>query len=140
MPTAQPRALDAPDRIPALLADAFSAYQDRPGPRAREQLSLELRSEIRRLPPKVQAQMDSITPRTRDLHARDTAIDAARDELSRGLSPIICFIRQPEGAPRCTLPAGHYDEHRHVYSGEFRNGVRVGTSWPRRSPRETQAD
>ncbi|WP_329583157.1 DUF6415 family natural product biosynthesis protein [Streptomyces sp. NBC_01361] len=87
MPTTQPRTLDAPDRIPALLADAFSANQDRPDRRAREQLSLELRSEIRRLLPKVQAQMDSLTPRTRAWYARDTAIDAARDELSKGLSP-----------------------------------------------------
>lgn len=53
--------------------------------------------------------------------------------------PGVCFIRQPEGVLRCTLQAGHYGEHRHFYSGELRNGVRTGTSWPRR-PGETQAD
>ncbi|MFE2736219.1 DUF6415 family natural product biosynthesis protein [Streptomyces sp. NPDC059349] len=87
MPTTQPRALDAPDRIPALLADAFSANQDRPDPQSRQRLSLEMRFEIRRLLPKVQAQMDSITARTRAWYARDTAIDAAREELAKGLSP-----------------------------------------------------
>ncbi|MFB8272924.1 hypothetical protein ACFC96_40935 [Streptomyces sp. NPDC055955] len=54
--------------------------------------------------------------------------------------PGICFIRQPDGVRRCTLSAGHGgDKHRHFYSGELRNGFRVGTSWPRR-PGETQAD
>ncbi|RVU14820.1 hypothetical protein EOT10_40230 [Streptomyces antnestii] len=53
--------------------------------------------------------------------------------------PGICFIRQPEGTRRCTLSAGHYGEHRHFYSGELRDGVRAGTSWPSR-PGETQAD
>ncbi|WP_405649717.1 hypothetical protein OG581_52190 [Streptomyces sp. NBC_01386] len=53
--------------------------------------------------------------------------------------PGMCFIRQPEGTRRCTLSAGHPGDHRHYYSGELRNGFRVGTSWPRR-PRETQAD
>ncbi|MGW4388188.1 hypothetical protein [Streptomyces sp. NPDC004685] len=53
--------------------------------------------------------------------------------------PGICFIRKPEGAMRCTLSAGHYGEHKHFYSGELRNGFRIGTSWPRR-PGETQAD
>ncbi|MFH8737962.1 hypothetical protein [Streptomyces sp. NPDC017964] len=53
--------------------------------------------------------------------------------------PGICFIRQPEGVRRCTLSAGHYGEHRHFYSGELRNGFRVGTSWPRRGD-EKQAD
>ncbi|MFF1399348.1 hypothetical protein ACFVZD_36815 [Streptomyces sp. NPDC058287] len=53
--------------------------------------------------------------------------------------PGICFIRQPESTLRCTLSAGHYGEHRHFYSGELRDGVRVGTSWPRRGS-EKQAD
>ncbi|MET7665987.1 hypothetical protein ABZS99_46000 [Streptomyces sp. NPDC005463] len=46
--------------------------------------------------------------------------------------PGICFIRKPDGAMRCTLQAGYGGEHRHFYSGELRNGVRTGTSWPRR--------
>lgn len=53
--------------------------------------------------------------------------------------PGICFIRKPEDVLRCTLSAGHYGDHRHFYSGEFRNGVRVGTAWPG-WPGETQAD
>ncbi|MFF1360263.1 hypothetical protein [Streptomyces sp. NPDC058297] len=53
--------------------------------------------------------------------------------------PGICFIRQPESTRRCTLSAGHYGEHRHFYSGELRNGFRVGTSWPSRSG-EKQVD
>ncbi|MCX4641467.1 MULTISPECIES: hypothetical protein [unclassified Streptomyces] len=53
--------------------------------------------------------------------------------------PGICFIRQPEGARRCTLSAGHHGDHQHFYSGEFRNGFRVGTSWPGWRG-ETQAD
>ncbi|MFD7781007.1 hypothetical protein [Streptomyces sp. NPDC059753] len=53
--------------------------------------------------------------------------------------PGVCFIRKLESTLRCTLSAGHYGEHKHFYSGELRNGVRVGTSWPRR-PGETQAD
>ncbi|MEU8489514.1 hypothetical protein [Streptomyces sp. NPDC048641] len=42
-------------------------------------------------------------------------------------------------ALRCTLPAGHYGEHRRFYSGELRDGVRAGTSWPRRAG-EKQAE
>ncbi|MER7197466.1 hypothetical protein CG723_44275 [Streptomyces sp. CB01635] len=53
--------------------------------------------------------------------------------------PGICFIRQPEGALRCTLSAGHGGENKHSYSGPLRNGFRVGTTWPRRSG-EAQAD
>ncbi|MET7846631.1 hypothetical protein ABZT45_51115 [Streptomyces sp. NPDC005356] len=53
--------------------------------------------------------------------------------------PGICFIRKPDGAMRCTLSAGHGGEHRHFYSSELRNGVRTGTTWPRR-PGEKQAD
>ncbi|WP_329059381.1 hypothetical protein OG511_42335 [Streptomyces sp. NBC_01453] len=53
--------------------------------------------------------------------------------------PGICFIRQPESVLRCTLFAGHYSDHQYFYSGELRNGFRVGTTWPRREG-ETQAD
>ncbi|MET7931940.1 hypothetical protein ABZT43_51020 [Streptomyces sp. NPDC005349] len=53
--------------------------------------------------------------------------------------PGICCIRKPDGAMRCTLSAGHGGEHRHFFSGELRNGVRTGTTWPRR-PGEKQAD
>lgn len=53
--------------------------------------------------------------------------------------PGIRFIRQPEGALRCTLPGGHESHHRHFYSGELRSGAREGTVWPRR-PGEKQAD
>ncbi|RVU20812.1 hypothetical protein EOT10_25995 [Streptomyces antnestii] len=67
-------------------------------------------------------------------------MSTTRDTSARHVEiPGICFIRQPEGVLRCTLPADHCGEHRHYYSGELHNGARAGTSWPRR-PRETQAD
>ncbi|MGW6747660.1 hypothetical protein [Streptomyces sp. NPDC055006] len=53
--------------------------------------------------------------------------------------PGICFIRKPDAAMRCTLSAGHCRDHQHFYSGELRNGFRLGTTWPRRAG-EKQSD
>ncbi|MYT68286.1 MULTISPECIES: DUF6415 family natural product biosynthesis protein [unclassified Streptomyces] len=73
--------------IPDLLQAALGAVRDRPDDALRARIDLELRVEVRRLLPLVQAQMDATTPRTRAWHARDKAIDTARQELARPIGP-----------------------------------------------------
>jgi hypothetical protein len=56
-------------------------------------------------------------------------MSASRKTLQEHVEiPGICFIRQPESALRCTLSAARYRDHQHFYSGELRNGFRVGTA------------
>ncbi|MEV5611508.1 DUF6415 family natural product biosynthesis protein [Streptomyces sp. NPDC052225] len=88
MPTHTPAPSTA-DRtpVPELLSAAFSAIRERPDLNYSRTLNHQLRAEIRRLLPKVQAQMDAITPRTRAWYARDKAIDLASQELDKGISP-----------------------------------------------------
>lgn len=73
--------------VATLLKAAFAAQLEGMDAVARTKLTLQLRAEIRSLLPKVQAQMDALTPRTRDWYARDMAIHAAKEELTKGLSP-----------------------------------------------------
>ncbi|WP_420034717.1 DUF6415 family natural product biosynthesis protein [Streptomyces sp. cg28] len=89
MPTIQNPAPETAEKLPLpdLMKAALGATRERPDETVRARLNLQLRTEIGRLLPLVQAQMDAITPRTRAWYARDAAIDLAKDELAKQIGP-----------------------------------------------------
>lgn len=88
MPTTE----DAPvtesaGRIPELIQEAMSVTRTVPGLPRLQELNLLIRAELRYLIPRVQTQVDQITPGTTAFYARERAIADTEDELSQGLSP-----------------------------------------------------